>query len=691
KMDSYNNIESSIADGLDCRPLKKAKCEQLNDCDLSPSPPSSTSLASSCDNIESSNVYDLDAQPLKEEKGDQMNDLDISLSPSSGTTLPSSSPVNNDRRILLDDEKHENHHEQFKVDQTYDYLPQDYEMTDLDYCALITIETSLEYDILVKIDDIFVTQSQLSCLLDPKKFLNDDVISAYICCIKYQTHLQSRNDVKFYFENPFISVILKRDGKFGVGQDGNHMTKIVRNYLKHEMILIPINIKETHWYLAIINTQKCEIQVLDSLCWDSNRGDLADTLQGLQFHLDIIGRQQNLISHNWKDLQVISWIITEQLQEPIQKDGSSCGLFMLKFMEYWTGDSLSHPITQEDINCFRYKLAGILLCWKTNTAQTTPKNISLLGNSDDQKEPKATDSLLEETKYQSLMSILSKISENELIGGLCDYIKSINCPETLEEVWVRNSKPYSISLTVRKLQEILKEDLPMDCDCMNLVIRKFMFDEIQMMKKTKGTISKHYLDTRFWMITDYGRHPNFRKKLDVDQLAETVCSWPGVNYSVSRCKLILIPIVQFNKTFILFILNQDTRTVYILDPTPLDPVYKYNPNARYVKKLLCIAEFLPKAMSKVCPGSRWSEDVFLWRQIILSDVPIENRELSGYLVSLFMCIWKDEELRLPILKDGYELRKQFMAQLLTYKDNECEDNLPAGVRDFLRCINATQS
>ena len=92
KMDSHN-IESSNANGFDTRPLKKAKCEQLNDCDLSPSLPSSTSLASSCDNIESSNVYDLDAQPLKEEKGDQMNDLDISLSPPSGTTLPSSSPV----------------------------------------------------------------------------------------------------------------------------------------------------------------------------------------------------------------------------------------------------------------------------------------------------------------------------------------------------------------------------------------------------------------------------------------------------------------------------------------------------------------------------------------------------------------------------------------------------------------------
>jgi hypothetical protein len=41
----------------------------------------------------------------------------------------------------------------------------------------------------------------------------------------------------------------------------------------------------------------------------------------------------------------------------------------------------------------------------------------------------------------------------------------------------------------------------MDRDCFNLVIRKFMSDDIQMMKKTKGTISKHYLDTRFWVCS----------------------------------------------------------------------------------------------------------------------------------------------------------------------------------------------
>ncbi|XP_034585364.1 uncharacterized protein [Setaria viridis] len=246
---------------------------------------------------------------------------------------------------------------------------------------------------------------------------------------------------------------------------------------------------------------------------------------------------EELIDHNWKNLQVTEWTITEQLEKPIQKDSSSCGLFMLKFMEYWTGETLSHAITQ--------------------------------------------------------------------------------------------------------------------------------------------------------VTTDFGRPPNYRKNLDVEWLAETIRSWPGISYSVSRCKTILMPI-EFNGGFILIVLNKDTRTLYILDPTPLNPIYQYNPNARYVKKLLWTAEYLPKAMSKTCPGSIWNEDIFLWRQIIIPDVTVQNRELSGYLVSLFMSTWKDVELPLPVLKDGYKLRKRILGQLLIYKDNECKYNMPSGVLDFISCICNTQ-
>ncbi|XP_034585349.1 uncharacterized protein [Setaria viridis] len=280
-------------------------------------------------------------------------------------------------------------------------------------------------------------------------------------------------------------------------------------------------------------------------------------------------------------------------------------------------------------------------------------------------------------------------SEQELLGGLCAYIKSINCAETLKKVWIQNSKPYSITLTVKKLQEMINEDLAMDHDCFNLVIRKIMFENIELVKKTKGIVSKHCLDLQFWVTTDFGRPPNYRKNLDVEWLAETIRSWPGISYSVSRCKTILMPI-EFNGGFILIVLNKDTRTLYILDPTPLNPIYQYNPNARYVKKLLWTAEYLPKAMSKTCPGSIWNEDIFLWRQIIIPDVTVQNRELSGYLVSLFMSTWKDVELPLPVLKDGYKLRKRILGQLLIYKDNECKYNMPSGVLDFISCICNTQ-
>nr|TKV94257.1 hypothetical protein SEVIR_9G282000v2 [Setaria viridis] len=627
-------------------------------------------------------------------------------------------------RVLLDDDKKPVQNELFKVDQTYDYLPQD-------YCSQITIEASLSTDLLVKINDIFVTQAQLLCLLDPEIFLNDDVISAYICCIKDQAHLQSRDDVKFYFENPFISEMLKRDGNVGLNGDGNCITKIVRSYLKHEMVLIPINIKDTHWYLAVINTQRCEIQVLDLLCWEFNRGDLTAT--------------QNLISHNWKGLQVTTWTITEQLQAPMQKDRLFVFLFGLlinvpittQFI-MWSvhaqvhgmldsGDIISSYYTglcfylkgknEEDINHFRFKLAGILLCWKTNTTgsnqihatEANANDVSKMGSLDGQKEPKASEPLSEEIKYKSLMSILYEMSANELISGICDYIQSITCAKTLD-------------LTVKKLQEILKEDLPIDHDSFNLVIQKFMLDGIQMVKKTRGSISKHYLDIQFWMIIDFGRHPNFRKKLDVEQLATFFHSWPSINYSVSSCKLvrshpmsslfsnsyapvstivlavlttnllqILIPILESNGAFNLVILDQDTRTVYILDPTLLDPIYQYNPNAKYVKKLLCIAEYLAKAMAKACPGKLSFKSSVQPTSVVQFNICHRYIGIIDVLTYHFMFIRKDAELHLPVLKDGYELRKQILAQLLTYKENECEDNMPAGVQDFLNCIKATQS
>ena len=49
----------------------------------------------------------------------------------------------------------------------------------MDLCAQIIIETSLENDLLVKMDEISVKQHRLLCLLDQSKWLNDDVSIPY--------------------------------------------------------------------------------------------------------------------------------------------------------------------------------------------------------------------------------------------------------------------------------------------------------------------------------------------------------------------------------------------------------------------------------------------------------------------------------------------------------------------------------
>ncbi|KAE8801749.1 hypothetical protein D1007_22537 [Hordeum vulgare] len=340
------NTELNIAEDFDNRPTKKAKISEsdvlessamltstpLSDCFESIVPesdihidhdPLPSTLAPSSSTLSPVfSLHDVNEPDLhKEIKVDEKNDPGPS-SPTISSNFP------------LHDFKDPDSNKEIKDDQLYYYLPQEYTLTDHDLCAHIAIESHPGKKLLVQIDGSIVLQKQLMCLLDEKEWVNDDVINAYICCIKDQIHVQNDNSV--YFENPFVTSLFKRDGECGIQQDSAFMTELVTKYMKHDMTELPINTNNTHWYLAILNTKKLEIQVLDSLCWKFDREDLTITLRGIQFHLDHL-KSHDLVSDDWKDVDLTEWKITEQLQKPIQKDSSSCGLFMVKFMEYFTG------------------------------------------------------------------------------------------------------------------------------------------------------------------------------------------------------------------------------------------------------------------------------------------------------------------------------------------------------------------
>ncbi|XBH83603.1 uncharacterized protein LOC119295207 isoform X1 [Triticum dicoccoides] len=240
--------EMNIREDFDNRPSKKAKISESGVLETSPMSPtmSASNQVSECfESIVPESDNQIDHEPLQSPP-----------SPSSSTLTPV---------LILHDVKGPDPNKGIKVDETYDYLPQDYTLTDHDLCAHIAIESSLRKQLLVQIDGSCVLQNQLMCLLNEKEWVNDD-------------------------------------------------------------IKLPINANNTHWYLAVVNTKKHEVQVLDSLCWNSDRDDLAHTLRGVQFHLDLL-KSQNLVKDNWKDIDLTEWKITEQLQKAIQKDSYSCGLF----------------------------------------------------------------------------------------------------------------------------------------------------------------------------------------------------------------------------------------------------------------------------------------------------------------------------------------------------------------------------
>ena len=58
---------------------------------------------------------------------------------------------------------------------------------------------------------------------------------------------------------------------------------------------------------------------------------------------------------------------------------------------------------------------------------------------------------------------------------------------------MRSSKSYPIGLSLKKIQNIIRMDQPMDHDCFNLAIRTVACDEILQLVET----DVHYMDLRF--------------------------------------------------------------------------------------------------------------------------------------------------------------------------------------------------
>ncbi|TVU41224.1 hypothetical protein EJB05_14725, partial [Eragrostis curvula] len=267
--------------------------------------------------------------------------------------------------------------EEIDVSESIKSTSTDYMVSNEDLPTIEYIKSSSPEKILVDYGEYKLNRQRMECLLDPKAYINSETANVCIRLLREKCTINDREDGSVYLETTYNSKILWRDAESEIEEkDKHHHSFIIeraQTYLKHDMVFLPINIEEKHWYVGVVNARKHEIQVLDSLNYELGDDDLVRTLKGLERHFDQVKKLESFKpGEKWKDTQVTKWQIRRPITHRMQFDGMSCGLFMIKFFECWTGNTLSPTFAQNDITNLRCKLAVISVNDPLNKEKGSP-------------------------------------------------------------------------------------------------------------------------------------------------------------------------------------------------------------------------------------------------------------------------------------------------------------------------------
>ncbi|XP_066389137.1 uncharacterized protein [Miscanthus floridulus] len=373
-----------------------------------------------------------------------------------------------------------------------------------------------------------------------------------------------------------------------------------------------------------------------------------------------------------------SWPMKHKIKVPMQTDGYSCGLWLLNYMEYWTRSTLSDHVTQEDISNFRFKLPAILYNSLLNEIRGLPDKEQKTKTGDD------LDELVEELNdLDILMSGNTKLTRTlkwtnreDLLTTICGLFHLIANDETLEKEWIRSTRPYPISLSLRQIINILDDDRQPEHETFNMAIRMVACNQDIAQKKQIF----HYMDLKFVEITHFGRDPRCCPKIDKayqDQLKKVFECWPEKQYDIKECSNILLPYYQ-DGLYTLFIIDMQKIIVHIMDPLQDHVCLKgYDHRDSYIPTLHTIARRFNLAMGLL--NYKMNDNIYHWKReyptCVTKVTHNKHRNLGGFLVYSFMKSW--DGIRLPPINNlPTSLRREFLADILTSNAKECSDNIP---------------
>ncbi|TVU42605.1 hypothetical protein EJB05_09023, partial [Eragrostis curvula] len=148
-----------------------------------------------------------------------------------------------------------------------------------------------------------------------------------------------------------------------------------RTFYEYDQIFFPLLVKYgesgCHWIVAVMSTTKKEFQILDS---DRNLELFEGEVEKLRNGMARMTSMARIVDPSLPN-DVETWKIIEIKQLPKQTDGCSCGLYVMKYMEYWDGTKMRPNFTQGEIHIFRKKLLAELLFSDFNEVTEAKKEV----------------------------------------------------------------------------------------------------------------------------------------------------------------------------------------------------------------------------------------------------------------------------------------------------------------------------
>ncbi|TVU20930.1 hypothetical protein EJB05_30536, partial [Eragrostis curvula] len=197
--------------------------------------------------------------------------------------------------------------------------------------------------------NIVITREILQCLND-KEWLNDEVINLYLDLLKEREQREPNKFLKCHFFSTFFYKKLSSGGyDYKAVRRWTTKRKLGYNLMECDKIFVPIH-KEVHWCLAVINIRDKKFQYLDSL------GSMdMKVLRNLARYL-----VDEVKDKSGQQIDALSWKQEGVKNLPLQENGWDCGMFMLKYIDFYSRD-MNLIFGQKHMRYFRRRTAKEIL------------------------------------------------------------------------------------------------------------------------------------------------------------------------------------------------------------------------------------------------------------------------------------------------------------------------------------------